>query len=57
MDKMREAHVKEMERLSEAMGRTRSKYLLRDYKKAYFRMAEQLREYDKFKSAVNMYGE
>lgn len=50
MDKAREKHVKKMERLKEAADRTESKYLRRDYLKAYHRMKADLEEYDAFRS-------
>lgn len=50
MDKMREAHVAEMERLKAAIEKTKSVYLKRDYEKAYNRMLAELCEYDSFRS-------
>ena len=49
MDKMREKHVAEMERLKTAMEKTDSEYLKRDYGKALKRMERELREYDRDK--------
>ena len=48
-DKMRERHVKEMRRLQDAISRTTSKYLVRDYVRALKRMARDLEEYDRYK--------
>ena len=52
MDKMREKHVAEMERLKTAMGKTDSEYLKRDYEKALKRMQKELKEYDKYKGGA-----
>ena len=52
MDKMREKHVAEMERLKTAMEKTDSEYLKRDYKKALKRMSAELKEYDRYKGGV-----
>lgn len=49
MDKMRERHIAEMNRLREAMKETKSKYLANDYGKAYRKMQRELAEYDRFK--------
>ena len=49
MDKMREKHVAEMERLKTAMEKTDSEYLKRDYSKALKRMERELKEYDRYK--------
>lgn len=50
MDKAREQHTKEMERLRIAMSKTKSKYLRRDYSKALRRMETELKDYDRFKA-------
>lgn len=52
MDKMREKHVAEINRLKDAIERTNSEYLKRDYSKALKRMQAELREYDRYKSGV-----
>ena len=49
MDKMREKHVAEMERLKIAIAKTKSEYLKRDYSKALKRMERELKEYDRYK--------
>lgn len=49
-DKARERHVKEMRRLQEAISRTTSKSLVRDYMKALKRMLKDLEEYDRYKA-------
>ena len=49
MDKMREKHIAEMERLKNAIDKTKSEYLKRDYKKALKRMSAELKEYDRYK--------
>ena len=49
MDKMREKHIAEIERLKTAIEKTDSKYLKRDYKKALKRMSAELKEYDRYK--------
>ena len=52
MDKMREKHVAEIERLKTAMEKTDSEYLKRDYEKALKRMQKELKEYDKYKGGA-----
>ena len=52
MDKMREKHVAEMERLKTAMEKTDSEYLKRDYGKALKRMQRELKDYDRYKGGV-----
>lgn len=52
MDKMREKHVVEIERLKTAMKKTDSDYLKRDYGKALKRMQIELRNYDRYKGGV-----
>ena len=49
MDKMRDKHIAEMERLKTAMEKTDSEYLKRDYGKALKRMQRELRDYDRYK--------
>jgi hypothetical protein len=46
MDKMREQHEAEIRRLEDAIRRTRSDRLRRDYGKAVRRMKKELRAYD-----------
>ena len=50
VDKARERHVKEMRRLQEAIEKTTSKSLVRDYVKALKRMIRDLEEYDRYKA-------
>ena len=52
MDKMREKHVAEMERLKTAISKTNSEYLKRDYEKALKRMSAELKEYDRYKGGA-----
>ena len=52
MDKMREKHVAEMDRLKDAMRRTNSKHLRCDYGKRLKRMQKELEEYDRYKGGV-----
>ena len=52
MDKMREKHIAEIERLKTAIEKTDSKYLKRDYKKALKRMSAELKEYDRYKGGA-----
>ena len=52
MDKMREKHVAEIERLKTAIKKTDSEYLKRDYKKALKRMQRELRDYDGYKGGA-----
>lgn len=49
MDKARERHVSEMRRLKQAIDKTDSPYLKRDYGKRYKKMAAELREYDRLR--------
>lgn len=49
MDKMREKHIAEMNRLRTAINKTDSVYLKNDYKKALKRMQKELDEYDRYK--------
>lgn len=55
-DKARERHVKEMRRLQDAISRTTSKYLVRDYVKALKRMIRDLEEYDRYKAQAREAG-
>lgn len=48
MDKMRMAHIAEMQRLRTAIGKTKSQKLKNDYTKALKRMARELKEYDAY---------
>lgn len=52
MDKVREKHVEEMERLKNLISNTKSIYLKRDYEKALKRMSNELREYDRYKGGA-----
>ena len=52
MDKMRNKHIAEMERLKEAIAKTESEYLKKDYSKALKRMKKELAEYDKYRGGV-----
>lgn len=49
MDKAEEKHLKEMERLKQALHKTDSIYLRRDYEKALKRMQNELKEYRRFR--------
>ena len=53
MDKQREAFVKEMRRMKEAIEKTDSPKLKRDYSKAIKRMKKQLKEYDYYRQGRN----
>ena len=44
----REQHIAEMNRLADALYRTESPYLKRDYAKALNRMEKELKEYDMY---------
>lgn len=44
----RDEFVAEMNRIEEAINKTNSPYLKRDYKKALIRMREELIEYDNY---------
>lgn len=46
MSDPRREHIAEMNRLADAIYRTESPYLKRDYMKALNRMEKELREYD-----------
>lgn len=50
VDKMREKHVQEMERLKAAIEKTKSPKLKRDYTKALNEMKMELKDYDRFKA-------
>lgn len=50
MSNVREKHIAEMNRLREAIGRTESECLKRDYTKALRRMEKDLRDYDRFRN-------
>lgn len=45
----REAHIAEMRRLEEAIAKTKSEKLQKDYGKALKRMRRELREYDAYR--------
>ena len=49
MDKMRERHIAEMNRLKDAIARTESEHLKNDYCKSLKRMQNELKEYDRYK--------
>ena len=49
MDRMREKHIAEMNRLKEAIKKTNSKHLKADYGKSLKRMQNELKEYDNYK--------
>lgn len=53
MDIMRERHINEMNRLKEAIEKSNSDYLKRDYTKAYKKMQKELEEYDSYKCPKN----
>lgn len=52
MDPAREKFVADMEVLRDAISRTRSPYLRKDYEKALRRMERDLKEYDRFKAEL-----
>ena len=52
MDKMRQRHVDEINRLKDAIAKTESEHLKNDYGKALRRMQNELREYDRYKGGV-----
>lgn len=52
MDRMRDSFVAEITRLQEALAKTKSPHLKRDYSKAVRRMKAELRDYDRFKGGV-----
>lgn len=49
MDKQREQHIAEMKQLEEAMRKTTSPKLKRDYRKAWYRKQKQLFAYDQYR--------
>lgn len=49
IDKQRAAVVAEIERMEDAIRRTKSKYLVADYTRAVKRLKKELRDYDRFK--------
>lgn len=52
MDKAEQKHVAEMERLKDAIARTDSKHLKKDYTKALKRMQNELKEYRRYKYGI-----
>ena len=50
MDKMRAKHIAAMDRLRDAIQRTDSEYIKRDYVKALKRMKRELAEYDRYRN-------
>lgn len=52
MDKMRNKHIEEMARIEDAINRTKSPYLIKDYQKKLKKMKIELNEYDRFKGGV-----
>ena len=52
MDKARDMHVAEMNRLKDEMARTKSNHLRCDYGRALKRMQKELEEYDRYKGGV-----
>ena len=48
MDKARDMHVAAMRRLQNAINKTKSEHLKRDYSKALVRMRNELLEYDRY---------
>lgn len=50
MDKMREKHLQEIHRVEEALRKTKSPFLVRDYKKHLAELKKDLRDYDRFKA-------
>lgn len=56
MDKMRQKHIDEMECLKDAISKSESEYLKRDYTKALKRMEKELKEYDRFKGGEILNG-
>ena len=51
MDKARERHIAEMNRLEDAISRTKSYKLKRDYTKTLNRMRKELIQYDRYHNA------
>ena len=49
MDKAERAQLEEISRIEEAMDKTTSRYLLKDYGKNLKRLKRELREYRKYK--------
>ena len=49
MDKMRDIHIAEMDRLKDAIANTKSNHLRCDYCRALKRMRKELEEYDRYK--------
>lgn len=52
IDKQRAVVVAEIERMEDAIRRTKSKYLMVDYTRAVKRLKKELRDYDRFKQGV-----
>lgn len=54
MDKQRELFVNEMKRIEEALQKTKSPYLKRDYSRTLKNMKRELRDYDNFKKQAEI---
>lgn len=52
MDKQREKHIKEMNRVKEAIQKTDSLYLKNDYTLYYLRLKKELNLYDNYKEKI-----
>lgn len=54
LDKQRELFINEMKRIEEALKKTKSEYLQKDYSKALRDMKRELRDYDKFRKQAEI---
>lgn len=52
MDKQREKFVSEINRMEEAINKSKSEKLKRDYSKALKKMKRELKDYDNFKKGA-----
>lgn len=57
MDKARQDHIDEMRRLQDAINKTSSPMLKRDYGKRLKHMIRELKAYDKRRASGNRHGE
>ena len=53
MDK-RDEHIAQILRMEDAIRRTNSEHLRRDYRKAVRRMMKELKDYDRFKRTAGL---
>lgn len=52
----REKHIAEINRMTDALAKTKSKHLIKDYKKGIARLKRELKEYDQWQSMEVQHG-